>query len=63
MKKKYESLAFKCANRKCGRELTRDHVIMITTMHMRRFCSVECIAEGQRASRMDKGPETIVSRK
>jgi hypothetical protein len=40
---------FRCANQRCNKPLEADHVIMLTTMHMRRFCCVECIAEGQRA--------------
>lgn len=31
----------------CGKELHVDHVIMLTTKHMRRFCSVECIILGR----------------
>jgi hypothetical protein len=41
------SKAFVCANLNCQKELKIDHVILLTTMHMRRFCSVECITEGQ----------------
>jgi hypothetical protein len=40
---------FHCANIECCEELGRDHVTLITTANMRRFCSVECIAAGQRA--------------
>lgn len=40
---------FTCANLRCKRELGRDHVTLITTAHMRRFCSVLCITEGQAA--------------
>ncbi|MFD1083452.1 hypothetical protein [Micromonospora andamanensis] len=40
---------FRCANVECCEALGRDHVTLITTAHMRRFCSVECIAAGQRA--------------
>lgn len=40
---------FLCANADCRAELERDHVTLITTLHVRRFCSVECIADGQRA--------------
>lgn len=40
---------FHCANARCRAPLSTDHVIMLTTKHMRRFCSVECIAEGQQA--------------
>jgi hypothetical protein len=39
----------RCANAKCRQPLTVDHVTLITTAHVRRFCSVECIAEGHRA--------------
>jgi len=40
---------FNCANLNCRRELGQDPVILITTAHMRRFCSVECITDGQAA--------------
>lgn len=40
---------FTCANLRCKRTLGRDHVTLVTTAHMRRFCSVLCITEGQRA--------------
>lgn len=40
---------FVCANVECRAKLERDHVTLITTLHVRRFCSVECIADGQRA--------------
>jgi hypothetical protein len=40
---------FRCANERCQRPLGIDHVTMITTAHLRRFCTVECIAEGQDA--------------
>jgi hypothetical protein len=43
-------MSFHCANPGCARLLTADHVILLTTMHMRRFCCVECIAEGKRAA-------------
>jgi hypothetical protein len=35
---------FVCANIRCGAELGVDHVTLVT---VRRFCSVECITEGQ----------------
>lgn len=38
-----------CANLRCLQQLTRDHVVMTTSAHLRRFCSVECIGEGQQA--------------
>jgi hypothetical protein len=38
-----------CANLRCRRQLSKDHVTLLTTTHMRRFCSVECIIEGQKA--------------
>ncbi len=40
---------FTCANSRCRAPLGVDHVVMITTAHMRRFCCVECIAEGNEA--------------
>lgn len=39
-----------CANMRCQAALSVDHVVMTTTAHMRRFCSVGCIAEGQEAT-------------
>ncbi|WP_141581275.1 hypothetical protein [Actinomadura sp. WMMA1423] len=38
---------FACANLQCRKPLDRDHVTLVTTAHMRRFCSVLCITEGQ----------------
>lgn len=35
-----------CANRKCRAKLGDDPVTVITTRHVRKFCSVECIVEG-----------------
>lgn len=40
---------FTCANTRCGVVLDIDHVVLVTTVHMRRFCSVECITQGQEA--------------
>lgn len=40
-----------CANPACRRPLAVDHVTLVTTAHVRRFCSVDCIADGQRAIR------------
>jgi hypothetical protein len=37
---------FTFANMNCRRSLEDDHVTVITTTHMRRFCSVDCVAEG-----------------
>ena len=39
-----------CDNARCKRQLAVDHVTLITTAHVRRFCCVECIAEGQQAA-------------
>lgn len=36
-----------CENPSCDVELGVDHVTLITTAHVRRFCSVECIAISQ----------------
>jgi len=38
-----------CENTRCGRKLAVDHVTLVTTAHVRRFCCVECIHEGQQA--------------
>jgi hypothetical protein len=35
-----------CANLRCLADLEVDHVSLITTAHLRRFCSVACITEG-----------------
>ncbi len=43
---------FTCANLTCRRDLTGregDYVVLLTTTQMRRFCTVDCIAEGQDA--------------
>jgi hypothetical protein len=45
-----ESSLFKCANSRCARPIGIDPVVLITTAHVRRFCCVECIAEGKRAA-------------
>lgn len=39
----------RCANARCQAELSTDHVTLTTTAHVRRFCCVEHIAEGQAA--------------
>lgn len=39
----------RCANAACAQLLDVDHVTLVTTCHVRRFCCVECIAEGQRS--------------
>jgi len=39
---------FRCANLACRVDLGADHVTLVTTCHVRRFCSVECITEGHR---------------
>jgi hypothetical protein len=38
----------RCANPGCRRELAVDHVTLVTTCHVRRFCSVDCISEGHK---------------
>ena len=43
---------FRCANIECCEELDRDHVTLVTTAEVRRFCSVDCIAGGQRADNL-----------
>lgn len=40
---------FQCANARCRARLNADHVTLVTTGHVRRFCTVECIHEGQQA--------------
>ena len=40
---------FRCDNPGCRVHLGVDHVTLITTCHVRRFCSVECITDGHRA--------------
>ena len=35
----------RCENPRCGIDLHTDHVTLITTKHVRRFCSVECLSE------------------
>ena len=40
---------FNCANLKCRKPLGQDHVTLLTTTHLRRFCDVECITEGKQA--------------
>lgn len=39
----------RCANARCQVELGVDHVTLTTTAHVRRFCCVEHIADGQDA--------------
>lgn len=40
---------FNCANLNCHKPLSTDHVTLTTTAHMRRFCCVPCIVEGETA--------------
>lgn len=37
---------YNCADLSCQRELQRDHVTLLTTTQLRRFCTVECITHG-----------------
>lgn len=37
---------FNCANLRCRRPVGGDHVTLLTTAHMRRFCDVDCVAQG-----------------
>lgn len=46
---KLKNLFLVCENKRCGRKLSVDHVTLVTTAHVRRFCCVECIHEGQQA--------------
>jgi hypothetical protein len=46
---------FRCANIECCEELGRDHVTLVTTAQVRRFCSVDCIAAGQLADNLAIG--------
>jgi hypothetical protein len=41
----------RCANLECQAVLGIDHVTLTTTRHIRRFCTVDCIGEGQQAWR------------
>ena len=34
-----------CENKACKRSLDVDHVVVATTCHVRRFCSMECVVE------------------
>jgi hypothetical protein len=38
-------MSFNCENPFCAEELSADHVTLITTAHLRRFCTVECLVE------------------
>jgi hypothetical protein len=40
---------FRCANTRCGEALDVDHVTLVTTTHVRRFCSMRCVVEGHLA--------------
>jgi hypothetical protein len=42
---RYDSGAWRCENPFCNEPLTPDHVTLITTGHVRRFCEVECLIE------------------
>jgi hypothetical protein len=39
----------RCANLDCLRELSDDPVMVSTTRHARRFCSVACVSPGEQA--------------
>jgi hypothetical protein len=36
----------RCENPRCGCVLEIDHVTLLTTEHVRRFCTVDCVAIG-----------------
>jgi len=38
-----------CTNPSCREPLGTDHVLLVTTAHVRRFCSVECIEPSRQA--------------
>jgi hypothetical protein len=38
-----------CTNPACRKPLGVDHVTLVTTAHVRRFCSVECIEPSRKA--------------
>jgi hypothetical protein len=35
----------RCENENCKNLLSADHVSVVTTQHVRRFCSMECVVE------------------
>lgn len=39
----YEDGAHRCENPLCHEALKVDHVTVITTAHVRRFCDLECV--------------------
>jgi len=39
----YEDEAYRCENPLCHEALKVDHVTVITTAHVRRFCDLECV--------------------
>ena len=54
--------AFTCANAKCQADLGEDYVALITTTHVYRFCSAECIAEGRQARHARPGRRRSAAR-
>ena len=38
-----------CTNPSCREPLGADHVLLVTTAHVRRFCSVECVEPSRQA--------------
>jgi hypothetical protein len=48
-KQSYQDPFMVCENMICGKKLSVGYVTLITTRHVRRFCCVECIHEGQQA--------------
>lgn len=51
---RYESGQYRCENPKCFERLYADHVTLITTAHVRRFCTVDCLVASWKIATLQK---------
>ena len=51
---RHEHNEYICENPDCEYELGPDHVTLVTTAHVRRFCSLECLVNSWRIATLQK---------
>jgi hypothetical protein len=56
---RYEREKYRCENPDCDAQLYPDHVTLITTEHVRRFCTVECLVESWKIATLQKRSKKV----
>ena len=51
---RYEGAQYRCENPNCYERLYVDHVTLVTTAHVRRFCTVDCLVESWKIATFQK---------